>query len=53
MVVARDLPVFIRMDGGLLDKEAHRAWAGSRYQGSKAGKEGGALPAEGPHKGVT
>jgi hypothetical protein len=36
--LARDLPVFVRMDGRLLDKEVHRAWAGSRYQGRQRGR---------------
>jgi len=49
--LARDLPVFVRMDGQLLDKEVQRG-PGLEVD-IKAGKEGGALPAEGPHNGVT
>jgi hypothetical protein len=36
--LVRDLPVFVRMDGRLLDKEVQRAWAGSRYQGRQRGR---------------
>lgn len=36
--LVRDLPVFVRMDSRLLDKEMQRAWAGRQYQGRQRGR---------------
>jgi len=42
--LADDSAIFGRMDGLLIDKEAHRAWAEKTM--SRQGKEGGTLPPE-------